>query len=99
MGFLPGNAWAGNKKGRPHKNKSIAEVIRSKVGAASLVTSLKELATTGDQAATKLAATRLLLDWGWPKPPSENDERLAAIEERLDAADAAEREREAEAGL
>lgn len=82
MPFQPGNTHSANRRGKSKKTKSLSEVIRSGIGAPAIMRALKAKLESGDMQAISLACA-----YGWAKPVADIDDRLKAIEDRLDEAE------------
>ncbi len=67
MSFKPGQS--GNPKGRTPGVASYAEQIRSHKDAPKLINSLFRDAIKSKTARDRIAASKVLLEWGWSKPP------------------------------
>lgn len=80
--FQPGPDPRRNTAGRPRKGQSLAETIRAKMPVAAIVKKLSDMAKDGN-----IQAATTLFSYGWAKPVTDIDDRLKAIEDRLDEAE------------
>ena len=70
MGFLKGEAWNGNRKGRPRVKQSLAEVIRSRFNARKrrkAVDNVIAVAMNDELPKDAIAALITLAKLGWPE--------------------------------